>query len=136
MLTSEQIIKGSERLTAAGHWYVDLADETLYWSTQVSRIHGLDLNEPEPDVETALDGAYRLAERLRVKIAERPIPGETTTLRVTASFGVTQAEPSRDTVEGFLARTDRGLYQAMANGRDGVCCQTDTGVGARGLNNA
>jgi len=68
VLSSEQIITHSERLSASGHWCLDLADDSLFWSPQVFRIHGLDPGAPQPDVETAL--AYYLAadqDRVREK---------------------------------------------------------------------
>lgn len=65
MLTSDQIITHGERLSASGHWCVDLADGRLFWSPQVFRIHGLDPGEPQPDVEAALD-YYLPGDRERV----------------------------------------------------------------------
>lgn len=65
-LTWDQIIAHGEELIAAGHWYLDLASESLVWSEQVYRIHGLDPNEPQPDTATAL-GYYVETDRALVR---------------------------------------------------------------------
>src|SRR5205085_1123632 len=44
-------------------------------------------------------------------------------LRVTASFGVAQAEPG-DSVDTLLRRADKALYQAKEQGRDRTCSLT------------
>jgi diguanylate cyclase (GGDEF)-like protein/PAS domain S-box-containing protein len=68
--------------------------------------------------ETGVEGAQTLAERLRGELSQTPIPVGTDSVYVTASFGVTQARPDRDTVERFLARADRALYEAKNRGRN------------------
>ena len=66
MVTLDEIVAVSERLTASGHWFVDLADDALVWSAQIYRIHGLSPREPQPDVETAI--AYYLeADQARIR---------------------------------------------------------------------
>ena len=66
MLTLDEIVPVSERLTASGHWFVDLADGALVWSAQIYRIHGLSPRAPQPDVETAI--AYYLeADQARIR---------------------------------------------------------------------
>jgi diguanylate cyclase (GGDEF)-like protein/PAS domain S-box-containing protein len=71
--------------------------------------------------ETDQEAARRLAERLRVRIAEvdLPLPGEET-VRMTASFGVSALSPAQDNVDDLLARADRALYVSKRNGRNRV----------------
>lgn len=65
--------------------------------------------------ETDLDGACRLAERLRVAIAAHRV-GQ---MRMTASFGVATLL-AEDGVGSLLAAADQALYQAKENGRNRV----------------
>jgi len=71
--------------------------------------------------ETDHEAARRLAERLRVRIAELDVPlrGEET-VRMTASFGVSALSPTQDNVDDLLARADRALYVSKRNGRNRV----------------
>ena len=65
---------------------------------------------------TSLQQAAKLAERLRLDTTEAtmPIP-----VPITSSFGVTCFE-AYDTEDSLIARADRALYQAKANGRNCV----------------
>jgi diguanylate cyclase (GGDEF)-like protein len=76
-----------------------------------------------------LEGAGRLAERIRATFAQSPIEEGGDDLLLTASFGVAQWEPG----EGYgklFARADRALYAAKDAGRDRVCCSPRQGGGA------
>lgn len=68
-------------------------------------------------VQTPELGALELAERLRLRIAETPIPTGFTTLRLSASFGIAESIAT-DTAESLIDRADQGLYQAKAKGRN------------------
>jgi len=68
-------------------------------------------------VQTPESGALELAERLRLRIAETPIPAGFTNLRLSASFGIAQSGVN-DTAESLIDRADQGLYQAKAKGRN------------------
>lgn len=70
---------------------------------------------------TDLDQAVRRAERLRVALSRAEVGG-VPELKVTASFGVSQAETD-DTVESLLRRADKALYQAKERGRNRTCFQ-------------
>lgn len=62
------------------------------------------------------DEAVRLAEKLRVLLAEQPFE---TVGQVTASFGVAQCRPD-DSPQSWIKRADLALYQAKADGRNAV----------------
>lgn len=64
--------------------------------------------------ETELEGACRLAERLRRTLADAALPRP---IQVTSSFGVCQALPNED-VDHLIRRVDRLLYQAKEAGRN------------------
>jgi diguanylate cyclase (GGDEF)-like protein len=65
--------------------------------------------------------AVRLAERMRLEIARRPVEWQGQAIPVTASFGVTSLPLSaRSTVETLLKAADSALYQAKQAGRNRV----------------
>jgi diguanylate cyclase (GGDEF)-like protein/PAS domain S-box-containing protein len=64
----------------------------------------------------SLEGALKLAERMRRAIEEMTIPYGT----ITASFGVCGARPDSDSAETLFSRADAALYAAKANGRNRV----------------
>jgi diguanylate cyclase (GGDEF)-like protein len=65
--------------------------------------------------------AVRLAERMRLEIARRPVEWQGQAIPVTASFGVTSLPlSSRSTVETLLKAADSALYQAKQAGRNRV----------------
>ncbi|KAJ1463925.1 hypothetical protein T484DRAFT_1758475, partial [Baffinella frigidus] len=45
----------AERLNKSGHWRLDCLNKTLYWSTELYKIHGVDPTSYVPNVDTALD---------------------------------------------------------------------------------
>ncbi|MGH2996128.1 MAG: diguanylate cyclase, partial [Gaiellaceae bacterium] len=80
--------------------------------------------------QTDLEGAERLAERLRVALAARPLavrPDQLVT--VTASFGVA-AFPKASTPAALFAAADKALYRAKRSGKNCVIC-ADGGAAVR-----
>lgn len=71
--------------------------------------------------DTALDGAYILAERLRINISKLRIKMGENTLEVTSSFGLAQVhgKHEHDPVQ-LIEAADRALYVAKRNGRNQV----------------
>lgn len=57
-----------ERIANIGHWYYDLKDNSLFWSEEVFRIHGLDFDDYTPNVDAAID-AYLPQDRETVELA-------------------------------------------------------------------
>ncbi|HEX6705976.1 MAG TPA: GGDEF domain-containing protein [Albitalea sp.] len=68
---------------------------------------------------------YRVAERLRQRIAERMWPGG---IRLTSSFGVADSVAGEDFAEG-IRRADEAMYRAKQGGRDRVELQLIGGDG-------
>lgn len=69
--------------------------------------------------QTTLEGARRIAERLRVMIAAVPFPSLPPEAQVTVSIGITEyhlGEP----IQAALLRADSALYAAKQNGRNRV----------------
>lgn len=73
--------------------------------------------------ETDGRGAALVAERMRVAIATTVV-ADPTPIAVTASFGVSVAQPARS-IEAALACADAALYAAKAAGRDRVIVLDD-----------
>jgi diguanylate cyclase (GGDEF)-like protein len=69
--------------------------------------------------QTALDGAQRLADRLRIMIAAVPFPSLPRDTQVTVSVGIAQYRPG-ESVQSTLLRADAALYAAKQNGRNRV----------------
>jgi len=76
--------------------------------------------------ETPLEGAKRVAETLRRGLTEMPINWKAETVSVTASFGVSGAQPAEVDGTALIARADAALYRAKNQGRNCVCVSTDT----------
>ncbi|HET9450972.1 MAG TPA: sensor domain-containing diguanylate cyclase [Aggregicoccus sp.] len=73
-------------------------------------------------VETGVDGAHLIAQRIRDALRERPfLASQGLDVRLTASLGVaTFPEHGEDALE-LLRAADQAMYAAKARGRDEVC---------------
>jgi diguanylate cyclase (GGDEF)-like protein len=69
--------------------------------------------------ETNLAGAEHVAERIRRSIESHTLSYDMSTLKVTASLGVS-ALRADDTVDTFVKRADGAMYKAKNNGRNRV----------------
>ena len=72
--------------------------------------------------ETNLAYAETVAERIRKKIAARPIATSNATFKVTASIGVAEASAGMPALDALMKAADQALYQAKAQGRNRVVC--------------
>lgn len=70
--------------------------------------------------ETGFETAMVIAERLRQCLDEREIQTESTTIHVTASFGVAASPPTERSLASLITAADRALYRAKAGGRNRV----------------
>lgn len=84
---------------------------------EVSRWGGEEFLVICPKIESDL--LVSLAERLKALVATAAVIGEGRVLRSTISVGATLAQPG-DTPESLVARADKLMYAAKANGRDQV----------------
>jgi diguanylate cyclase len=90
-------------------------------SDMVARYGGEEFAVVLPDTSPA--NAVRLAERIRMAIADLPITHGEHTIGITISVGVAQLA-RHESVQGWLERTDQALYQAKSQGRDRVVAAT------------
>ncbi|HKK90491.1 MAG TPA: GGDEF domain-containing protein, partial [Desulfobacteraceae bacterium] len=67
--------------------------------------------------ETGKKEAMELADRLRKRIAKKPIKTEKETMRITASFGVAAHTPNTS-MDQLIQEADTMLYKAKLNGRN------------------
>lgn len=70
-------------------------------------------------VETDIDRAMEVAERIRATAATKPIATQAGDLTVTTSVGVAALE-GEEAVAGLLQRADKALYEAKTEGRNQV----------------
>lgn len=54
MAEQTALLRQAEEIAGVGQWRLNLADQSLHWSDEVYRIHGLSTEEPQPDVATAV----------------------------------------------------------------------------------
>ena len=67
---------------------------------------------------TDVDGAKIVAEYLRVAIEDAEIEISSETIKITASFGVSEFKPTDAEIKEILDRADAALYEAKRNGRN------------------
>jgi diguanylate cyclase (GGDEF)-like protein len=70
---------------------------------------------PETSAEEALAAANRFREHIAMPVF---VPAPRIELKVTASFGIAQTDPSISDAEGWIAAADGPLYEAKHSGRN------------------
>jgi two-component system cell cycle response regulator len=75
--------------------------------------------------DTPIEGAHRIAERIRLNVAGAPfrVAGGRETLNATISIGVAATTPEDGGAEALLKRADEAVYAAKAKGRNRVIAQ-------------
>lgn len=68
----------------------------------------------------SLEQAERVAERLRTAIGNEPVIIGEHRLALTASFGVVQFQPGKESWDDCIKRVDEALYRAKRGGRDRI----------------
>ncbi|WP_301102437.1 sensor domain-containing diguanylate cyclase [Propionivibrio sp.] len=74
--------------------------------------------------QTALAGAFELAERIRVAVESAVAMSGQIEIRFTVSIGVEQWWGGDDSVETFVARADDAMYEAKRGGRNQVYAES------------
>jgi len=72
--------------------------------------------------ETNIKGAVVLAERIRTGIQNLAVAWDKTTIKITASIGVSTLQPGDSDIHDIMAKADQALYTAKAEGRNRVAC--------------
>lgn len=86
----------------------------------IGRLGGEEFAIMLPDAD--LDHACAIAERVRQRVAERPLQVGRDRIGATISVGVTALRPGDKQVSGLLDRADHALYQAKLAGRNQCHC--------------
>ena len=71
-------------------------------------------------VETGVEGAAKIAERLRKAVATATICEEADSFKITVSIGITGVLDTDKQVEELIQRADQAMYQAKRQGRNMV----------------
>ena len=71
-------------------------------------------------VETNLDAARIVAERIRSHVAEAPVDTDIGQLNITVSVGITALEKDTSNLDALLNRADKAMYAAKKTGRNRV----------------
>lgn len=101
-------------------WCSDLWQKEIRRIDMLCRYGGEEFGVVLP--ATRLSQAVRVAERLREKLIQLPMPLGTEEVLITASFGVDVYKDGDElTVEDFIERSDKYLLQAKIRGRNQVC---------------
>lgn len=66
MLETNDILKLSHKVGQSGHWFVRLSDNTVFWSDELFRLHGMSPDEKQPSVYDAA-GLYHPDDRERIE---------------------------------------------------------------------
>jgi len=98
-----------------------VVERTLRSGAAFARVGGEEFAVLLPD--TSLTDALAVAERLRASISSFSMPA-LDGASVTASFGVTVADPGDASIEAVLHRADTALYDSKRAGRDRVAFRT------------
>ena len=54
-----ELLERAEEIAKLGHWRVDLENETVFWSKEIYRIHGVTPEEYSPELQSALNFLLR-----------------------------------------------------------------------------
>lgn len=97
----------------------DLIKNNMRASDVVARFGGEEFVVLLP--QTQQEDAVKLAEKIRLKIAQSPLSVADGILEITVSAGVSQFKDEDKTFENVLKRADTALYEAKNTGRNKVC---------------
>ena len=106
----------------------DVVSQTIRRTDLFGRVGGEEFAVLLPD--TGVEEATRLAERVRQRLADAPLPLGAETVRVTVSIGVSAIDPDDPGPETALLRADQALYQGKLEGRNTVRAWTHEGPAA------
>ncbi len=103
---------GDEVLRSVVHTVMDLVREI----DVVVRYGGEEFLILLPNTDR--EGAWRVADRIRQRIAESPVDSEKGPLSLTVSAGVSQVAGEGDDTAALIRRADSALYEAKQGGRN------------------
>jgi diguanylate cyclase (GGDEF)-like protein len=78
--------------------------------------------------DTPLEGAERVADTLRMELANMKLEWKDGSIRITASFGVAASLPSEIDAHALIGRADAALYRAKDHGRNCVQLASEAAV--------
>ncbi|WP_185827567.1 sensor domain-containing diguanylate cyclase [Halomonas nitroreducens] len=96
--------------------FCDTVRDSLREVDLLGRLGGEEFAVLLPDTDR--EGAARVAERLRRRVEQHPVPQDSQVIPYTVSCGVATLRPDDDSAEAVLRRADDALYRAKAAGRN------------------
>lgn len=93
--------------------------ECLRGSDYLGRLGGEEFGVLLPN--TGLEGAAQLAERMRRRIEDGATEWNNASMKITASFGLTEISAADPNFEAVFGRADHSLYEAKSLGRNRIC---------------
>ncbi|MBA2780232.1 GGDEF domain-containing protein [Billgrantia kenyensis] len=107
----------------AGDKVLEVFANTLLEATRqadvVTRIGGEEFCVLMPNTDA--EGAYQLAERIRLRIGRLPKEKLGVATRLTVSLGIATGQGPDTDFDSLYSRADSALYQAKSSGRDRTC---------------
>jgi len=99
--------------------FVSIIEKTLRLTDRLGRMGGEEFNILLP--QTVVSDAAVIAERIRAEVEKLPALYEQKTISFTVSIGVVQWRlAENETVDDFISRSDKALYEAKNCGRNQV----------------
>jgi diguanylate cyclase (GGDEF)-like protein len=99
-------------------YFADLVKKLLRTVDVVGRLGGEEFGILL--VETPLDSALAVAERIRITLAGTSVPFDGKVIQVTASIGMSEMSGEDFTLDAVISRADSALYRAKNAGRNRV----------------
>ncbi len=101
-------------------YVVKVIQQELHFTDVIGRLGGEEFGIILRDSNH--DKAFKVAEKLRIRLAETMCELETCSVRVTISLGVTQIMPNDSSMRHLISRADKAMYYSKMHGRNQTCC--------------
>ncbi|TQQ54324.1 GGDEF domain-containing protein [Vibrio cholerae] len=101
-------------------YVVKVIQQELHLTDVIGRLGGEEFGIILRDSDN--NKAFKVAEQLRIRLAESMCELETCSVRVTISLGVTQIMPKDSSMRHLISRADKAMYYSKMHGRNQTCC--------------
>ncbi|MEM9404009.1 MAG: PAS domain-containing protein [Pseudomonadota bacterium] len=118
-----QLLGLAEQLAGVGHWLIDLTQDTLFWSDEIFRIHGVKPETYTPDLESAIafyhpDDVDQVRDAVETAIVEkRSFQFECRIVRPNGEIRTVQSKSVVQTDDEGNAASVFGIFQDVTERR-------------------